>query len=236
MLRVTLRNVGDQLSSLNNRLLVLACVTMLLYGCQTAYPIRRVKGDATTLTALPWERAKTWDQFSDPWSELPNVNTTFRALHDAEWIYFMYECEDEQIVMHTAPDPEEAAVRSDRVELFIAADDQLQRYYTFELDASGRMFDAEAEYYRKVDAGWNLPTTAYQIQAKRTKTGYRVWFALSQKALKSLDLLRENQLTAAVLRADYHPERPTQWITWKDPQLPKPDFHTPEVFGVFYLK
>ncbi|MEM9016918.1 MAG: sugar-binding protein, partial [Verrucomicrobiota bacterium] len=159
------------------------------------------------------------------------------AVWNKQWLCFSFEVEDDDIVLFESDDPEEAALGSDRVELFFATDETLAGpYYGAEMDPAGRVFDYRAKFYREIDGGWSFSTL--EFGGDISEGGYRVDGRIQIEELKDLNLLRENRIVAGVYRAEFSRGSngiQEDWISWVDPETEQPDFHVPQSFGVFHL-
>jgi len=68
---------------------------------------------------VAWEKALLLNDFQDHWNQKKVGQTAFRALWDTNWLYFVYDVEDSEIILEQGySDSESNAVRSDRIELF----------------------------------------------------------------------------------------------------------------------
>jgi len=183
-----------------------------------------------------WKNTPTFQNFLSPWNGKPFGKTTFQYQNDTDWFYFLFDVTDNDILLcDTSLNDELNAVQSDRVELFFAKDSLMQAYYTFEMDAAGRLFDAHCSILSKnkpkqINADWDIDKKELQFQSTKTNKGYRVEGKIAMSFLQKKQLIRDNRLWCAVLRADFNSIGPTQWICAKDPKTKKPDFHC---WGVF---
>lgn len=129
---------------------------------------------------------------------------------------------------------------SDRVEIFISPDTTLSTYYCLEMDATGRVLDYRASYYRKMDYSWKWPNEQFIIKTSKTKSGYIVEIAISIRALNDLGLLQNKRLLAGLFRAERKSGGAARanihWISWIKPNAEKPDFHIPSAFGMLMLE
>ncbi|GHA53083.1 carbohydrate-binding family 9-like protein [Photobacterium aphoticum] len=187
-----------------------------------------------------WQSAKTLTQFSFPWRTQMAPATEFKALWDTNAMYFRYRVEDKQLAVGT--DPERAILDSDRVEIFLAKDVGLSQYYTMEIDAKSRVFSGKAAYdtamkkRTALDSTWQWPGLV--AKASLTETGYVVEGSLPLKTLDALGLWQDSAKTTllcALMRAEFTPQPNGKidmgWMTWVDPNTPKPNFHNPGTFG-----
>lgn len=198
------------------------------------YQVNRTHG------ALDWQQAVILDDFSLPWNEETPQSTSFRALHDGQYLYFRFEVQDKQLNLYMQNNHKLEAASSDRVELFFKADDAMQPYYCLEIDFAGRILDYRATFYRQMEYEWQWPDSI-RVETQTCSTGYQVEGQISLFSLQSLGLLQDSSIQAGIFRADYSKDPLTgtaspKWISWIDPQTQKPDFHVPSAFGTIKFK
>jgi hypothetical protein len=191
------------------------------------------------LTESAWERANLETGFSFPWEERPLPGTEFRALFDANALFFAFRVEDGDIVLAEPFGSKEDVVCEDRVELFFALDEELAEYFCLEIDPLGRVLDYRASHYRQFDFSWTFP--GLEAVGVRTSDGYAVQGRIDWKAFQSLGFPPPDSGRAikfGIYRAEFrHTVRQQwseSWISWNDPRTAEPDFHVPQSFG--YLK
>jgi len=175
--------------------------------------------------------------FMNPWSEERPQKTTFTAHHDMDSIFFEWKVLDDNLLIYEHIDTELAVLRSDRVEIFMAADTSLTKYFSFEIDLTGRVFDSRGSFGKSSNAKWNCPYK-YKLQTAKNGNEFVVKMNWSQKDLEKLKVLKDDEIIAGVFRADYNPILPDKkpnWITWIDPKTKRPNFHTPSAFGTLIL-
>jgi len=188
--------------------------------------------------AAPKHKLNTINYFTSPWTQKQFGATIFNYWNDAKWVYFLFEVDDENLTLAKHKKSEEQNVLySDRVELFFTKDSLLQPYYTLEMDANGRLFDAKCTKGEKpkIDETWDWPKDAIEIKSQLTKTGYTLEGKISIKSLNEFELIHEDRLLCGVMRANFLNNKEVQWITWQDPKTLKPDFHNWGVFGVLEI-
>ena len=183
-----------------------------------------------------WQKATALSDFTYPWRTDHPPLTTFRALWDEQFFYFLYRAEDPDIITKTTDGGERDVVNSDRVEIFFKSDDNMDPYYSLEMDALGRVLDTEGRYYRNVDFKWNWPEGGLILKASTDEEGYWVEGAISLASLRQLGMLEGNELKAGLYRGEYlqkeNGETEVRWISWIIPDSEKPDFHIPSSFGI----
>ncbi|MDW3652585.1 MAG: carbohydrate-binding family 9-like protein [Bacteroidia bacterium] len=187
-----------------------------------------------------WGEANSLTNFSYPWREEAAPETEFRALWNEDYFFFRYNAQDPDIItqMDSSLSLEMQAVASDRVEIFFKSDDEMNPYYSLEMDALGRMYDSEGRYHRNIDSDWNWPEGGIQIYASLYKGGYILEGAISIKSLEMLGMKDGNILKAGLYRGEYVKEEEeikVKWISWIMPDSETPDFHIPSSFGTIKL-
>lgn len=188
-----------------------------------------------------WKQANVLTDFAYPWeSEKPPL-TSFKAIHNKEWLYCLYEVKDDNINVYVNTNDKSEVVHSDRVEIFFRKDDRMSPYYGLELDPLARILDYEAEYHRKFNDKWTWPSGQLIVKANRTKDGYTVEIAIQKKSLLQLGILNGNRIEAGLFRGncveiDLKDDKKIKWISWVKPTSETPDFHIPSAFGVLMLE
>ncbi len=187
-----------------------------------------------------WQAAEALTDFRFPWQERPAPATAFRALWNEEFLSFQFVVHDDDIVLGEGETQEQAVLGSDRVELFFAADPDLQHYYTLEMDPRAWVFDAHGSQYRKIDSAWDWP--GLELAASLTDDGYILEGRIPMASFAELDLWQDGErrrLRCGVFRAEFGHEAGgsvrQNWISWIMPDSPKPDFHIPSAFGQWEL-
>lgn len=177
------------------------------------------------------------EDFQFPWLDRPAPRTEFRAVWDGETFAFRFEVEDDDLVLDSSDDPDEAVLGSDRVELFFATSPDLSTpYYGAEMDPRGGVYDYLARYHRQFDDTWKFP--GLEFRGELLEGGYEVSGRIPASVLRELGCLRGETITAGVYRAEFShgPDGVVQnWISWIHPGTETPDFHVPGSFGTFRL-
>lgn len=187
-----------------------------------------------------WDQANMLNDFTYPWREETPPETKFKALWTDTHLFFLYRASDTEIIAKERGMGERDAVDSDRVEIFFKADDNMNPYYSLEMDALGRVLDTEGRYYRKVDFDWNWPAGELALMATRDNSGYTVEGSISFSSLEQLGMYKGDlELKAGLYRGEYvtdeKGEITTKWISWVKPKSETPDFHIPSSFGLLKL-
>lgn len=186
---------------------------------------------------LDLDGADLLNRFSFPWSDRETPRTEFRAVWNEEIVRFRFEVDDDDLVLDSARDRDQAILGSDRVELFFARDaGLLEPYFGLEIDPRGWVYAYEARYYRRFDASWSLPNL--HVNGEFFPGGYAVEGFIPVKSLRDMGCWHETGLHVGVYRAEFrHGEEGVEqdWISWVHPRTRKPDFHVPASFGRFEL-
>jgi hypothetical protein len=187
-----------------------------------------------------WKNAVELTDFIYPWEKEEPPFTSFRALHTKEWLYLLYNVNDDNINVLVKTNEKSEVVSSDRVEIFFRKDEKMLPYYGLEMDPHGRVFDYEAEFHRKFNSQWTWPKGQLIIKGSIVADGYTVEVAISKKSLKELGLLKGDILEAGVYRGDCieitEDNSKIKWISWVRPDSPTPNFHIPSSFGILKLE
>ena len=178
--------------------------------------------------------------FAFPWLKKRAPRTEFRAVWNEQALSFSFEVTDRDLVLAEAEDPGEAALGSDRVEIFVASSaDLTEPYYGAEMDPRGNLYDYRATYHRQFEPEWTFSN--FRFRGEIHEKGYRVRGRFSMEELRSLDCLKEKEMIAGLYRAEFsHKKGDTNeieenWISWVDPGTKEEDFHVPSSFGKFLL-
>lgn len=188
-----------------------------------------------------WQTAPLLTDFTYPWEPETAPATAFRALWTDTHLYFLFHAVDPEIITPQRGRGERDAVDSDRVEIFFKADDEMNPYYSLEMDALGRVLDTEGRFPRKIDFDWNWPAGHLIVKASIDQDGYRVEGSVTFESLRQLGMYKgDGLLKAGLFRGEYQTNPTdgrivTKWISWILPDSPKPDFHIPSAFGILKL-
>lgn len=189
-----------------------------------------------------WSEARELTDFTYHWRNEIAPKTSFKALRDDQNLYFLYQVEDEEIILKkdSTVDEEHEAVDSDRIEIFFRSLDPSKPYYTLEMDALGRTLDAEGEFSIKNDHDWDWPKEEIIVRASMNDMGYVVEGSISLSSIKTLVGMEGNQLHAGLYRGEYvqlDGEKPSvKWISWVKPDSDTPNFHIPSSFGILKIE
>ncbi|HEY0983609.1 carbohydrate-binding family 9-like protein [Schlesneria sp. T3-172] len=180
----------------------------------------------------------TISDFTFPWSDKPAPPTTFKAKVVGDRLHFSFDVTDSDVICSKEWKGESTVDHEDRVEIFIAKDNDLHDYWCIEIDPEGRVHDYYARHYRKFDSKWNCP--GLKTLARRTDHGYEVETSLPLATLS--DLLGEpiqsgSRIRIGLFRAEFYGtaegsrgEANDNWISWVKPTTQNPDFHIPSAF------
>lgn len=227
-------------------LLLLFTILNMNISCQPVkknqYLVRSITSDSVpdNWTTLDWTQGKLLTDFTSPWTENTNPQTSFIALHDPNYFYFKFEVVEDNLYIYTDQDDRYDVLQSDRVEIFFRKDSTMTPYYCLEMDPKGRVYDYRAQLYRQMDTDWRWPEKELSIETKITDKGYTLFGKISIASLRDLDLIQHNTIEAGLYRGrclSINEDKATfDWITWIDPKVEKPDFHIPSSFGQLYIQ
>ncbi len=200
---------------------------------QKIYRVRRVKAE------LKWENAELLTDFVFPWKNEDAPLTEFRALADEQTLHFRFDIHDDDVVLDSSKDPDEAVLGSDRAELFFSqTPDMSKPYYGLEMDPRGGVYDYEGRYHREIDPVWKMPKL--ELEGEVTERGYVVSGRVDLQVLRNLGCLRGQEMITGVYRAEFSHNADgsirQEWISWVDPASEVPDFHVPASFGRFIFE
>jgi Carbohydrate family 9 binding domain-like len=207
------------------------------------YSVRAASGEANGKSAgeLDWSTATCLTDFAFPWETTPAAATEFRALWSRERLYFRFDCRDDDLVLSSGATEKERVLGSDRVEIFLTPDLGLQPYFCLEMAPSGDSYVYRARTYRQFDDAFAIAGLEVTSKIEGERSRYRVEGSLPLTALGELGVLKADarEFFAGLYRAEFSrtPDGGVHfgWMSWVDPQTPKPDFHVPGSFGVFEL-
>jgi hypothetical protein len=208
------------------------------------YVVKKIPNNVMQITGKgenkAWNKANVLTDFSFPWEMEKAPATSFSALWDGEWLYCLYHVQDDSVITLVNKNDKIEVGASDRVEIFMARDSAMTPYYCLEMDATGRVLDYRASYYRKMDYTWQWPHKQFIIKTATSNNGYIVEIAISIQSLKDLGLLQNNHLLAGLFRAEGKSIRngkaDLRWISWIKPNSVNPDFHIYSAFGTLVLE
>lgn len=188
-----------------------------------------------------WDKAETLTQFTFPWDTKLAPATEFKAVWDNEAIYFRYRVSDKHV---TIGEGERGALDSDRVEIFLAKNNELEKYYTMEIDAEDQIYSAVGIFDAKINKRTYLVEYKWEgvkTSSKLTDYGYLVEGSIPISTLTNMQLWQnkdKTELICALMRAEFTKTKSgidMGWIAWNDPKLSKPAFHNPKPFGTCKL-
>lgn len=224
-------------------LISLALTPQILHPKTKTYPVSKID---TTLRLSGtgehpvWRKACVLDDFIYPWENEHPHPTRFRALHNRDWLYCLFEATDPEVIIFRDRDDKWEVAASSRAEIFFRIDEKLTPYYCLEIDPLGRVLDYRGNFHRKFDRDWSWPPKGLQVKTHRSNVGYTLELAITKTSLARLGLLRNNALQAGLYRAAGLPGKGAdpdfKWISWVRPESPSPDFHIPSSFGILELE
>jgi hypothetical protein len=148
-------------------------------------------------------------------------------------LWFAFAAHDTTVMAAPPAGDEHAVDAQDRVEIFLWPPTS-RRYFCLEIAPDGAVHDYAARIYRRFDDSWT-PAGA-KSAARRTADGYAVEGFIPSIALYAMGVRSwkpGTRLQLGLYRADFRPEAPDDpiWLTWVEPNLPKPDFHVRATFA-----
>ena len=188
-----------------------------------------------------WRKANILNDFSSPWHVEDVEDIQFKAIHDGKYLFVSFKVNDRSLHIDSTDNSKKSVDNSDRVELFLRTDKQLDPYYCFEIDPLARVQDFIARPNKLFDFEWNWPKDDISVKSFISTDYFTVEFAISMASLKRFELIqKDGTIEAGIFRAKYNQQpngqfEPT-WITWVDPQTETPDFHTASSFGKLKLE
>lgn len=185
-----------------------------------------------------WSSSNVISGFVYPWNPENVQPITFRALHDADYLYLAYQMVDDVIIAPDHVSGEQDLIEQDRVEIYLAPDKSMDEYYCIEMDVKGRKLDYKGKFHRQFDFSWEFNDVEHK--GVYTDDGYQVEAAISLDALDGLGIIKDDAFYAGVYRADFHYGQDSSvvhvYASWLDPGVEDPDFHVPASLGIFKLE
>lgn len=200
------------------------------------YNVRRTSDSSAQLN---WSQADLLTDFCFPWEQRVVPSTEFRALWDEQYLFFRFDCVDEDLVLGLGGTLKDRVLGSDRVEIFLTPDLSLSPYYCFEMSPRGEALIYQARFHRQIN--WDWSDTSLEIKAGIESLYYWVEGKLPLGTLRELGILKPNSthFFAGVYRGEFSHWSDGSvkhgWMPWVNPQTERPDFHVPESFGIFEL-
>lgn len=187
-----------------------------------------------------WQKIKGYSKFESPWDGLPDQGTVFKSFHNGEYLYFHFDIKDTMVICYNHKSNDTAVEYSDRVELFFALDSTMTQYCGLEFDPCNRRQEFFSNGYRQFTKNWKFPAlNKGDFVSMFTDGGYQVEGKLSMKGLADLGMIKNGYINLGVFRADCQSQnldRPIRWISWKNINTKRPDFHTYEGFRKIQLE
>lgn len=209
------------------------------------YTVKKIDNDITITGSgsdEAWENANVLTEFLHPWQPENLPGTTFKGLWSDTHLYFLYNVEDNEIITPQRNLGELDAVESDRVEIFFKNADETKPYYSLEMDALGRCFDSDGEFYKNnIDSDWDWPKDDFVLKASQRNGGYTVEGSISLASLRKLGIYKDDGiLNTGLYRGEYYTKEDgnigIKWISWVVSDPEKPNFHVPNSFGILKLE
>ena len=197
-----------------------------------------------------------------PWPQLPEVGglrllgsesspapceTTIKACWDDNYVWVIWHCLDEA-VRATYTNRDDPLWEEEVVELFVCPDGNLAKYFEFNFNALGAVFDAmisNPDMQRGPafagDTSWDCPGLRWAVTGEGRFNGTaqtdRWWAVEAAIPFAGLDVAAPE--TGRVWRANlFRIERsePPQYCTWSPLPEAKPGFHQSDRFGLWVFQ
>lgn len=225
-----------------------AFVTLLLSACacvpRTSIPAFKIARLTESLRVDGYldepcyERATPVTDFkvaSQPGAAAPTTEAWLQWNEAGLW--FAFAAQDVTIMAAPPTGDEHAVDAQDRVEIFLWPENS-RSYFCLEIAPDGAVHDYAARVYRRFDDSWT-PARA-KSAARRTAYGYTVEGFIPVVALHAMGVSSwkpGTSLHMGLYRAEFRPDAPDDpiWLTWVEPNLPKPDFHLRATFAPVVL-
>jgi hypothetical protein len=199
--------------------------------------------------------AKAAFSFEEPWSladsgesvslvdavtgKRPRLTTSVLAVYDDERLTVRFSGEDDEIVA-TKLERDDSLYEEDVVELFLAPQ-ALTRYFEFEVNPLGTVFDAVVDSpdldrrTMQVDRAWNA--AALRTAIRRSRIGSEPWQFETILSIAFSDLavaapVAGDRFAAGFFRIDRSARGDDEYSAWVPALRDPADFHVPEKFGV----
>lgn len=166
-----------------------------------------------------------------PWDGLDD-STGVRFFIDDEFLYFLYDVQDETVTVVSDFNNESDVEPEDRVEVFFSPESDMRLYYCAEIDPHGRVLDYSCRYKANMDYSWNF--SSLKTFGMLSDHGYSVAGKLSLKELSDLGVNLYEGFHMGVFRADFHADGSVNWYSYVKTEDEKPFFHKPDM--LFYAK
>lgn len=167
--------------------------------------------------------SKTFKGLTNWWGNVTD-STIVTISKDAAKLHISFNVKDDTPVFNDSVD-ERSVDFSDRVEVFLSCDPEMNCYYGFEIDPRGKVMDYKNSFYRQFDYGWDSGLAA---NGKPHKDGYRVDVDFPMSYLQELGLIqKDGSIILGLYRAEAITPDDITWYSLINPQTPEPDFHVP---------
>lgn len=184
-----------------------------------------------------WNAADEMSDLALHWETVLAQPTTYRALYDEKYLYFLFEVVDTNLVIWDSIKSEMDVIWEDRVEMFFTPDRKFQTYYCLEIDGRGRYLGNSGSLGKKIDPDWECEDCVFE--GKITKSGYFLEGAIPLRTLQKMGIhVHGQKVNIGVYRADFtstgNPKSPEMhWISWVKSDSVTPSFHIPSSLGCF---
>lgn len=187
-----------------------------------------------------WKNAAVLSDIRLHWENQPGQATTFRALYDQTFLYFIFEATDIHPVVWQQTETEMDVVWEDRVELFFGCDRGFKKYFCFEIDPLGRYLDNSGSLGQKIEPAWQC--AGCKFTGRQSSEKYIVEGTIPLSTLQEMGVYMPGKpMITGVYRADFistgEPKAPEMhWMSWVKAASPTPNFHIPSSTGCFVFE
>lgn len=187
-----------------------------------------------------WSKAEVLTDFVSPWDcDQEAKNIEFRALSNENKLFVSFKVYDKEIHTNNNDDSNCSINNSDRVELFLRSNKNLNPYYCLEIDPSSRLMDFKAYPNKVFDFNWKWCRNELMIRSSIQDSFFCVEVSITLNSLREKNLLKGNLMETGIFRAKYKKNvdgnmKPI-WVSWVKPNTKTPNFHLPSSFGVLEL-
>lgn len=134
-----------------------ACVPAVVYGGEPGVPDVRVpslRGEVVVdgkLDERAWKRAARLRMVDNENGRTPPVRTGVYLLHDGDFLYVGFECEDDERVLATMMTRDDNLWREEAVEIFIDPSGTGEEYLEVEVNPLATVYDAWIRFGSNID-------------------------------------------------------------------------------------
>ena len=203
------------------------------------YDLKKVQSDISNIEAIDWGKVNPVEDFQYPWNPVLTASMSFKGCWNDTYFFFRFDVDDDTLHVFNETGSKEEVVLSDRVEIFFKINDNLSPYYCLEIDPHGRIYDYEANHYRKFNKFWSWPKGQIEVETEKNLKTYVVQGRISIDSLKKLELWNDGHVQAGLYRGDclslVGRNAEIMWVSWIHSETKDPDFHVASSFGELHF-